>query len=285
MKGGGSLKVYEAIALGAKELESVCPNPRLESELLLSHSLRIDRVKLAIKRDEVLKEEELERFLKYIEKRKSRIPYQYIVKKQHFMGFEFYVDERVLIPRPETEILVEEALKRMKSGDLILDIGTGSGAIAISIAKLFPDCKVYAVDVSEEALEVAKYNAEKLGVAEKIIFIKSDIFSNIPQDVKFDLIVSNPPYIKKAELENLQEEVKKEPILALDGGEDGLFFYKRIIPDCKFYLKKGGRGLFEIGYGQREEVEKIFLENGFDEIEVIKDLAHIDRVIIGRYNL
>jgi len=185
------LRVYEAITLGAKELEGVCENPRLESELLLSHALGVDRVWLAIRRDETLKEEELDRFFKYIEKRKARIPYQYIVKKQYFMGLEFYVDERVLIPRPETEILVEEVLKRIKKGDVVLDIGTGSGAIAVSIAKLFPECKVYALDVSEEALEVAMYNARNLGVIDNILFLKSDVFSNVPYGLKFDLIISN----------------------------------------------------------------------------------------------
>jgi release factor glutamine methyltransferase len=277
------LRVYEAITLGAKELEGVCENPRLESELLLSHALGVDRVWLAIRRDETLKEEELDRFFKYIEKRKARIPYQYIVKKQYFMGLEFYVDERVLIPRPETEILVEEVLKRIKKGDVVLDIGTGSGAIAVSIAKLFPECKVYALDISEEALEVAMYNARNLGVIDNILFLKSDVFSNVPYGLKFDLIISNPPYIKKGEIEFLQEEVKKEPILALDGGEDGLFFFRKIAYSARPFLKKGSKIFFEIGYGQKDEVKGILIENGFKNIQVVKDLAGIDRVVIGEY--
>ncbi|MGB9779605.1 peptide chain release factor N(5)-glutamine methyltransferase [Caldanaerobacter sp.] len=276
------MRVYEAIASGARELEGVCENPRLESELLLSHALGVDRVWLAIKRDETLNEQEIVRFFEYIEKRKARVPYQYIVKKQYFMGLEFYVDERVLIPRPETEILVEEVLKRIKKGDIVLDIGTGSGAIAVSIAKHFPECKVYALDISEEALEVAMYNAKRFGVG-NILFLKSDIFSNVPDSLKFDVIVSNPPYIKRSEIESLQEEVKKEPVLALDGGEDGLFFFREIAYGARPFLKKGSKIFFEIGYDQRDEVKGILLENGFKNIQVAKDLAGIDRVVIGEY--
>ncbi|MBT1279103.1 peptide chain release factor N(5)-glutamine methyltransferase [Thermoanaerobacter sp. CM-CNRG TB177] len=279
------MKVYEAINCGAKELKGVCDNPRLEAELLLAHCFKINRTALFLRREEEISKEQLERFLEFVNMRKSHIPYQYIVKKQYFMGLEFFVDENVLIPRPETEILVEEALKRLKRGDVVLDIGTGSGAIAVSIAKYFPDCTVYAVDISKKAIEIAKHNAKKQGVLDRIFFIESDLFCNLPPNLKFDFIVSNPPYIKKREIELLQEEVKKEPIVALDGGEDGLFFYKKIIREAPFYIKSGGKIGFEIGYSQKEEVTTLLEESGFKDVEIIKDLAGIDRVIIAEHKL
>jgi release factor glutamine methyltransferase len=285
MREDKNLKVYEAINCGAKELKGVCDNPRLEAELLLAHCFKINRTALFLRREEEISKEQLERFLEFVNMRKSHIPYQYIVKKQYFMGLEFFVDENVLIPRPETEILVEEALKRLKRGDVVLDIGTGSGAIAVSIAKYFPDCTVYAVDISKKAIEIAKHNAKKQGVLDRIFFIESDLFCNLPPNLKFDFIVSNPPYIKKREIELLQEEVKKEPIVALDGGEDGLFFYKKIIREAPFYIKSGGKIGFEIGYSQKEEVTTLLEESGFKDVEIIKDLAGIDRVIIAEHKL
>lgn len=285
MREDKNLKVYEAINCGAKELKGVCDNPRLEAELLLAHCFKINRTALFLRREEEISKEQLERFLEFINMRKSHIPYQYIVKKQYFMGLEFFVDENVLIPRPETEILVEETLKRLKRGDVVLDIGTGSGAIAVSIAKYFPDCTVYAVDISKKAIEIAKHNAKKQGVLDRIFFIESDLFCNLPPNLKFDFIVSNPPYIKKREIELLQEEVKKEPIVALDGGEDGLFFYKKIIREAPFYIKSGGKIGFEIGYSQKEEVTTLLEESGFKDVEIIKDLAGIDRVIIAEHKL
>ncbi len=285
MREDKNLKVYEAINWGAKELKGVCDNPRLEAELLLAHCFKINRTALFLRREEEISKEQLERFLEFVNMRKSHIPYQYIVKKQYFMGLEFFVDENVLIPRPETEILVEEALKRLKRGDVVLDIGTGSGAIAVSIAKYFPDCTVYAVDISKKAIEIAKHNAKKQGVLDRIFFIESDLFCNLPPNLKFDFIVSNPPYIKKREIELLQEEVKKEPIVALDGGEDGLFFYKKIIREAPFYIKSGGKIGFEIGYSQKEEVTTLLEESGFKDVEIIKDLAGIDRVIIAEHKL
>ncbi|WP_409373530.1 peptide chain release factor N(5)-glutamine methyltransferase [Thermoanaerobacter thermocopriae] len=253
--------------------------------MAFSHCFKINRTALFLRREEEISKEQLERFLEFVNMRKSHIPYQYIVKKQYFMGLEFFVDENVLIPRPETEILVEEALKRLKRGDVVLDIGTGSGAIAVSIAKYFPDCTVYAVDISKKAIEIAKHNAKKQGVLDRIFFIESDLFCNLPPNLKFDFIVSNPPYIKKREIELLQEEVKKEPIVALDGGEDGLFFYKKIIREAPFYIKSGGKIGFEIGYSQKEEVTTLLEESGFKDVEIIKDLAGIDRVIIAEHKL
>ncbi len=280
-----NLKVYEAVNLGAAELKGICANPKFESELLLAYCLGIDRTKLILKKEEKLEGKQLKKFLELLNMRKSRIPYQYIVKKQHFMGLEFFVDENVLIPRPDTETLVEEVLKRLRKGDVIIDIGTGSGAIAISIAKYFKNCTVYAVDISKKALEVAKYNAKMHGVLDKIVFIESDVFSNVSKDLKFDFIVSNPPYIKRSEIETLQKEVKKEPIIALDGGPDGLLFYKKIIKEGPFYINIEGNIVFEIGYGQKEAVTDLLKKNGFEDIEVIKDLSGIDRVIIAKYKL
>ncbi|HHW57432.1 MAG TPA: peptide chain release factor N(5)-glutamine methyltransferase [Clostridia bacterium] len=279
------MKVYEVINLGAKELQGICENPKLEAELLLAYCLGVDRTKLIIQRDEEVEDEVLKKFLEVLSKRKSYIPYQYIVKKQYFMGLEFFVDENVLIPRPETEILVEEVLKRLKKGDTLIDIGTGSGAIAVSIAKYFSDCFIYAVDISRKALEVAKYNAKKYSVLDKIAFIESNIFSNVPKGIKFDFIVSNPPYVKKGELETLQEEVKKEPTIALNGGEDGLLFYKEIIEESNFYMNTKGALCFEIGYDQKDEITDLLRKAGLGNVEVIKDLSGIDRVIIAKYKL
>ncbi|KAA5805547.1 peptide chain release factor N(5)-glutamine methyltransferase, partial [Thermoanaerobacterium thermosaccharolyticum] len=201
--------------------------------------------------------------------------------EKHFMGLIFNVSPSVLIPRNDTEILVEEVLKRLKSGDTVLDIGTGSGAIAVSIAK-YKDVKVYAVDISDEALEVAKENACENGVSDKVIFIKSDLFSSIPKDIKFDLIVSNPPYIRSNEINELQEEVKREPKIALDGGEDGLTFYRRIVKDSINYIKFGGIIAFEVGFNQAWDVKDILIDSGYSDIEVVKDLQGIDRVVLGK---
>lgn len=280
-----NLKIYEAINIGAKELKNICENPKLEAELLLAYCLDMDRINLIIKRQDEVEKDKLAKFLKFLNMRKSHIPYQYIIKRQYFMGLEFFVNENVLIPRPETEILVEEVLKRIRKGNAILDIGTGSGAIAVSIAKYYPDCTVYAVDISQKAIEVAKYNAIKQGVLDKIFFIESDLFCNLPANLKFDFIVSNPPYIKRNEIELLQEEVKKEPIIALNGGEDGLFFYKEIIKKAPYYMKSYGKIGFEIGYDQKEEITDFLKKEGFGDIEIINDLAGIERVIIAKYKL
>jgi release factor glutamine methyltransferase len=226
--------------------------------------------------------------------------------KERFFGLDFFVDEGVFIPRPETEVLVQAALDTIKTmshdtndGISILDLGTGSGCIAISLmvrlnsplglsaaeglTKISPNCRMFASDISDEALDMAAENARVNGVSEQISFIKSDVFAGISN--KFDIIVSNPPYISRGEFALLQKEVLMEPRLALDGGEDGLDFYRRIFSEAPRYLKSGGYCLVEIGYGQRDAVKEI-IENTrrFEFIDVKEDQYSIDRVLAARFN-
>lgn len=236
--------------------------------------------------DEVPKEME-DNFFNAINKRISHYPLQYIIGEWDFMGLNFKVNENVLIPRQDTEILVEKAFSLIKEEFAkhtdtirVLDMCTGSGCIGISIAKYVKDSFVVCVDIMDEALEIARENARLNGV-ENIKFIKSDLFENVKE--KFDVIISNPPYIKTEECEKLMPEVKDyEPRIALDGDTDGLHFYRRIINESKSYFDGNKYLLFEIGYEQREEVKELLEKAGFDEIEALKDLAGNDRVVIGK---
>ncbi|TCW36500.1 release factor glutamine methyltransferase [Thermohydrogenium kirishiense] len=275
------MKIFDAVNFGTKYLKGSIAEPRIESEALLSFTLGASKEYLLINRDKELTDDSFNKYMEVLDLRKSGMPYQYIVGEKHFMGLIFNVSPSVLIPRNDTEILVEEVLKRLKSGDTVLDIGTGSGAIAVSIAK-YKDVKVYAVDISDGALKVAKENADINGVSDKVIFIKSDLFSSIPDDIRYDLIVSNPPYIRSNEINELQEEVKREPKIALDGGEDGLTFYRRIVKDSVNYIKFGGIIAFEVGFDQAWDVKDILVDDGYSDIEVVKDLQGIDRVVLGK---
>ena len=245
--------------------------------ILLSSLLNVSKEKLLIM-DEEVDEKLVERFNDNISKLIKGVPVQYLVNKQSFYGMDFFVDNRVLIPQPDTECLVEEGLEFLKGKEnaKVLDLCTGSGAIAISIAKN-SDATIYASDISKDALDVAKLNAATLGA--DITFIESDLFKNINE--KFDLIISNPPYIKTDVIESLSIEVKNEPILALDGKEDGLYFYREIIKSAKDYLNQNGKLLFEIGFDQKESVTKLFDEAGFDNVYSKKDLAGLDRIVSG----
>ena len=228
-------------------------SPKLKARLLLQYILKKPRQYLIVyDNEEVGKKEQWEYFVN-IEKLANGIPLQHITHHQEFMKMDFYVDENVLIPRPDTEILVEETIKIAKKMNQpkILDLCTGSGAIAISIAKNVPDAKVYAIDISQKALDVAKKNAKELDA--KVKFIKSNLFDKMDK-MKFDIIVSNPPYIKKDIINSLSKEVRKEPKLALDGGIDGLDIYKKITEQAIEYLKFGSYLCFEIGYDQKDDV-------------------------------
>ena len=255
-------------------------SPKLKARLLLQYILKKPRQYLIVyDNEEVGKKEQWEYFVN-IEKLTNGIPLQHITHHQEFMRMDFFVNEDVLIPRPDTEILVEEVIKiaSKMNQPKILDLCTGSGAIAISIAKNVPDAEVYAIDISSKAIDVAKKNAKALNANVK--FIKSNLFNNI-EKIKFDIIVSNPPYIKTEVMDGLQDEVKKEPEIALDGGEDGLCFYKNIIDVAPQYLNENGFLAFEIGFDQAEEIKELMQMKGFKNIKIVKDFAGNNRVVIG----
>ena len=234
----------------------------IDAEVLLMTVLNFTRTELFTKDSYGLTKNETGKYMKFLEKRKNFMPVQYIVEKCEFMGLDFNVNPSTLIPRGDTEILVEYAINSIKKNKFktVLDIGTGSGAIAVSIAYYCPNVKVTAADISEKALKTAKKNAEKNSVRQRIDFIKSDIFENVIS--KYDVIISNPPYIKSDVIKTLMPQVKEyEPISALDGGNDGLYFYKKIISNCENYLS----------------------EKNFTEIKTTKDYAGLDRVISSVY--
>ncbi len=253
----------------------------LKAKMLLSSILNKSKEYLIIYSDEEISKELEKDFFDKIEILKENTPIQYILNKQEFMGLEFYVDESVLIPQPDTEILAEEVIEIIRKRKLskVLDLCTGSGAIAVSVAKFLENVKVYASDISNEAIKIARRNSNKNNV--KIEFIHSDLFEEFSGEDKFDIIVSNPPYIKTDIIGTLSQEVQKEPLLALDGGIDGLDFYKKIIKQAKEYLNTNGFLALEIGYDQKEEVENILGKNGYKNIYSKKDLEGHNRIIIA----
>ena len=231
-----------------------------------------------------MSEDEERLFNKFINERLNNRPIAYIVENREFMGLDFYVKEGVLIPRPDTEVLVEEVIELGKDkGPInILDIGTGSGAITVSLAKYLENAEITSVDISDIALEIGKINAVNNNVDNKINFVKSDLFTNIDKNMKFDIIVSNPPYIKREVIETLDKQVKDfEPYNALEGGVDGLDFYRAITSQAKDYLKEGGILAYEVGHDQSEDVSKLMEKDGYTNIYTRKDLQQIDRVVIG----
>lgn len=279
------MTIKEALNKGMIMLKSnKIESPKLKSRLLLQYILKKPRQYIIVyDKNEITKQEQWEYFVN-IEKLTKGIPLQHITHRQEFMKMEFYVDENVLIPRPDTEILVEEVINiANKIGNpVILDLCTGCGAIGISIAKNVKNAKIYAVDISEKALEVAKKNAEALRVKQKVNFIKSDLFEKLKK-MKFDIIVSNPPYIKKEDINYLSEEVQKEPKIALDGGIDGLDFYRKIVKQGYEYLKLGSYLCFEIGFDQKIDViEIIENENKYIDTYCKKDLYGNDRIIVTK---
>ena len=260
---------------------------RLEAEILLAHVLNTNRINLYLGLNKApLTEEQVEDYRKLIQRRISHEPTAYIIGHKHFMNLDLIVNENVLIPRPETEILVESVIERIRDIEdklRIVDIGTGSGAIGLTIAKYLPDVLVDMVDISDAALEVARRNAEQNGVIFQVNLYSGDMFAPV-LDNKYNVIVSNPPYIPSKVIDTLQIEVQKyEPRLALDGGEDGLDFYRKLVNDSPQLLLEGGLLAFEIGIDQADDITKLIESSGqFINIEVIKDLADIDRVIIAR---
>lgn len=276
------MSIQELLEIGVNKLkEHNIETPIVIARRLMCFFLDKDKVYLILHSDEQVKEDKKIAFLEAIEKLVNDIPIQYIINKQEFMKMEFYVDENVLIPRQDTEIVVQEAINIINDNKLqdVLDMCTGSGAIAISIAKYTSASKIIASDISKKSLSIAKKNATKNEVLDRVQFVNSNMFKNI--DEKYDLIISNPPYIRKQDINNLDENVKKEPIIALDGGEDGLSFYRIIEKEAYNHLKENGYLVLEIGYDQKNEVMEIFSEK-YTDIVCKKDLAGNDRVIICR---
>ena len=269
-----------SIELKTKKVES----PKLKARLLMQFILNKPRQYIVVNDDKELTKIQEEKYLYNIQKLIKGIPLQHITHSQEFMKMNFYVDENVLVPRPDTEILVEEVIKIAKKiqAKKILDLCTGSGAIAVSLAKYIENSKITAIDISSKAIEVAKLNAKKNEVENQIEFLKSDLFEKLPKE-KFDIIVSNPPYIKKEIIKTLSKEVQNEPEIALDGGIDGLNFYRKIVHQSYEFLKYKGYLCLEIGYDQKIEViDLIEQEDRYIDTYCKKDLYGNDRVIITK---
>ena len=276
----------EVLEDGIQLLETAAiEEARLDAWLLLEYTADITRAWYYAHMDDGLDAKTEERYRTLCTKRAQHIPLQHITGRAYFMGYEFCVDERVLVPRQDTEVLVEEAISRMRNLEKpqILDMCTGSGCILLSLLHELKPRTVtgVGVDLSKEALCVAEKNAEKLKIDAE--FLESDLFENVKGT--YDVIVSNPPYIRTSVIETLQEEVKDhDPYLALDGKEDGLYFYRRIIEQAPAYLKKKGWLLFEIGSDQGEDVKNLMEQAGYTGVSVKKDLAGLDRVVFGVYD-
>lgn len=272
----------EVYKQGVNMLEAAeVPEAALDARLLLEYVCDTDRNTLLVHGDREVTADEARRYDEVLTVRAKRIPIQQIMGVQEFMGLEVEVNEHVLIPRQDTEILVEEVLKHLHDGMRILDMCTGSGCILVSLLHYSNDCSGVGADISKEALEVAARNAGKLLPKEKVVeFIHSNLFEQIGG--KFEVIVSNPPYIRPDVIQTLMPEVKEhEPMLALDGGADGLDFYREIVSVGKDYLAGGGMLFFEIGYDQGEDVKTLMEQAGFEEVTVVQDYAGLDRVVYG----
>ena len=283
------MTIKQIIEYGKNELKiSGIEDFAIISKLLAKHVLKMESNELIIRQEDEVKKEQEEYYKIALAEIINGKPLQYITNKQEFYGSDFYVDENVLIPQPDTEILVEEVLKITDIFDKevkILDMCTGSGCIGISIAKKNLNEKIYMVDISKEAIEIAKKNAKNiLGENAKLEFIESDMFDEIEEE--FDIIVSNPPYIKTDEIKHLSEDVQNEPIISLDGGEDGLDFYRILVEESFKYLSDNGYLCMEIGYDQKDKVIDLLKQNGnYKNIKCIKDLSGNDRVIVAQLKI
>lgn len=282
----------EILDVGIKRLKQAnIADASIDAERLLMYLMNENRTFIYLHRNDGTDENHADAYFELIDRRAEGEPLQYIVGEQEFMGLSFNVNEAVLIPRQDTETLVETALsfaKNKKGSISILDMCCGSGAIAISMAYFLPKSKLTACDISEAALNVARSNAKKNGVEKKINFIESDLYMPVqkkkPMKDKFDMILCNPPYIPSYVIPTLQREIKDhEPVAALDGGKDGLDFYRKMVTDSAVHLKKGGYILFEIGHDQADDVTALLEEEGcYKDIFTHKDMARSDRVITAR---
>lgn len=251
---------------------------KLDAWYLMEYCFHMNRVSFLLDKNKTVSKEKEEEYVGLIEKRSNHIPLQHLTGEQEFMGYSFYVNEHVLIPRQDTEILVEEVISYV-DGKKVLDMCTGSGCILISLSKEAELQKGIGADVSKEAIKIAKKNAQRN--ESNVTFVCSNLFESIHE--KFDIIVSNPPYIESKEIEQLMPEVRlHEPKIALDGAEDGLYFYRKIIKKAKCYLEPDGRLFFEIGYNQGRAVSLLMEEEGYQDIHIKKDLSGLDRVVYGK---
>jgi len=281
------LRVIDLISWGEKALNQAgFDNSRQEAEILLSFSMDTSSKSLLLRLNEEVSPKVKAYYQKLVMKRQDHHPLQYLTGIQYFMSLEFEVSEHVLIPRWDTERLVERALELLKKikQPLVIDMGTGSGAIAVSLAKYHSQANIFALDISPHALEIAKRNACRHGVEGRITFLSGDLLrpvldSSLYKEIKFDAVVSNPPYIPRGQIIDLPKDVQKEPYLALDGGEDGLNCYRDLLPQVRKVLKPGGYLLLEIGFDQAKDVGEICRDNGFGDISVSRDYGLRDRVI------
>ena len=280
------LTVLEAIKLSTDYLSKKnIEHPRINAENLLAHVLKCKRLELYLAFDRPLKEDEINDYRELIRRRGTAEPLQYIIGNVEFCGMNFKVNPSVLIPRPETELLIEKVLEFVDKNEAlkILDIGTGSGNIAISLSKHLPNAHLTAIDISEDAINIAKENSEINNINGQVKFYRLDFMNeNLQKNNNFDLIVSNPPYVSLKDYSDLSPELLKyEPRIALTDDDDGLNFYREISKKAKSLLKTGGKIFYEVGLGQSKEVKNLLIGNGFDEIEVFKDYSNIERVIKG----
>lgn len=276
------MKVFELRKIGETKLKEAGIDDFVwDAKELLFYVLGIDMNNFLLNsHDEVSKEDE-DKYLEFIERRASHVPLQHITNEQEFYGLKFYVNENVLVPRFDTENLVEEVIRNIPENAFILDVCTGSGCILLSVLKNKSTARGIGLDLSPAALEVSRKNAENLNLLDRAEFREGDLFSPL-KDEKFDLIVSNPPYIRTDVIEGLSVEVKEhDPMMALDGGEDGLIFYRRITSESDKYLKRGGKLFFEIGYDQSSDVMKIMEDNGFYDVAMVRDYANNPRIVFG----
>ncbi|HZZ84072.1 MAG TPA: peptide chain release factor N(5)-glutamine methyltransferase [Anaeromyxobacteraceae bacterium] len=253
--------------------------PRLTAELLLAHALRCDRVRLYLDFDKPLGEPELTAFRELVKRRAAGEPTAYLVGKKEFYGRPFRVDRRVLVPRPETELLVEAALGALPAGGAALDLCTGTGCIALTLALEKPGVRVAAVDLSPDALAVARDNATALGA--EVELLQGDLFAPLPPERRFDVIASNPPYIPSGELPGLSREVRQEPALALDGGPDGLAVARRLVAEARARLAPGGTLLVELHESHAESLPALCRAAGFAKVALHKDLAGLPRFVVA----
>ncbi len=280
------MKIKDIVLYGKNELLNV-ESALLETQMIISNVINKDRLYIMLNLEETLLEPDIDLIKEHIEKRKQNFPLQYILGKREFWSMDFEVEEGVLIPRQDTEILVESTFELIKSkydNKMLtgLEIGVGSGIISIVLLKELDQLEMIGVDINVAALKLTEKNAIRHSVYDRLSLFESDLFDNIDKEARFDFIISNPPYIESHIIESLQEDIKKhEPRLALDGGKDGLDFYRAIVEQSLYFLKKGGFIAFEIGYNQAIALKAILSEKGYTHIDIVKDLAGLDRVVIG----